>query len=151
MSDKLTFLEHLKTLLGKQLSCCSLAHLIFLSLHPKRTYFQGSPRYWWKWAFRATNRLPRSCSWQVISPCLWTVFAFQSGRGIGRNAGTVFPPVVPYPQPCEQRAVELWSKGKNMHFHHWQWSSKSSVRWSQAENRMQHPCSHRNYLLLQNR
>lgn len=34
VSNELTFLEHLKTPLGRELSCCSLAHLIFLSPHP---------------------------------------------------------------------------------------------------------------------
>lgn len=94
----------------------------------------------------ATNLPPRSCSWQVIIPCLLKVFTFQSSRGIGRNAGTVLAYMVPYPQPpWAGKTAELGSRGKNMHFHHWQRSSKNSVRSSEAENRIQHPCfSHRN-------
>lgn len=65
VSDKLTFLEHLKTLLGKEPSCCSLAHLIFLSLHPKMPH-PGLSKVLAKWAFMVTNHLPRSCSWQVM-------------------------------------------------------------------------------------
>lgn len=45
------------------------------------------------------------------------------------------------PAPVSRQTAALRSRGKNMHFHHWQWSSKSSVRWAQAENGMQHPCS----------
>jgi len=49
------------------------------------------------------------------------------------------------PAPVSRQTAELRSRGKNVHSHHQQWSSKSSVRWAQAENRMQNPCfSHRN-------
>lgn len=44
------------------------------------------------------------------------------------------------PAPVSRQTAECRSRGKNMHFHRCQWSSKSSVRWAQAENRMQHPC-----------
>lgn len=48
------------------------------------------------------------------------------------------------PASVSRQTAELRNRG-NMHFHHWQWSSKSSVRWAPAENRIQHPCfSHRN-------
>lgn len=47
----------------------------------------------------AANLPPRSCSWQVISPCLVNVFTFQSSRGRQRNARTVLAHTVPYPQP----------------------------------------------------
>lgn len=89
---------------------------------------------------------PGSCSWQVIIPCLVQVFTFQSSRDTGRNAGTVLAPHGSLsPAPVSRQTAELGSRGKNMHFHHCQWSSKSSVRGSEAENRMQHLCfSHRN-------
>lgn len=83
VSDELISSLHLRTPLGRELSCCSPAHLIFLSPHPNRNYFQDSATYQW------SGLPPRSCSSPVISPCVLKVFTFQSSRGMGRNAGTV--------------------------------------------------------------
>lgn len=92
-----------RTLRGRpqweELSFCSLAHLVFLSPHPNRTYFHDSPEVSVRWSFMAANLPPRSCSWQVISPCLVNVFTFQSSRGRQRNARAVLAHMVPYPHP----------------------------------------------------